>query len=64
MILILVVGFFLHFCLLQNTFLVSVYYIRDALLLAVVAEAQPLVILARQPDGAIIHFPVIHSVNL
>jgi len=29
------------------------------LLRAVVLEAQPLVILARQPDGAIIHLPAI-----
>jgi len=59
-----VLGRFLRFRLLQDTFLISIYDKRDALLPAVVFEAQPLVILARQPDGAIIHLFTINSVNL
>jgi len=36
---------------------------RDTLL-PVVLETQPLVILARQPDRAVVHLPAIHRVSL
>jgi len=49
--------------LLQGTFEISVYYKRDALLPAVVLEAQPLVILARQLDRAVVHLSAIHSMG-
>jgi len=60
----LVLGCFLRFRLLQGTFEIGIYDKRDALLLAVVLEAQPLVILARQSDCTVIHLSAIHSVSL
>jgi len=51
-------------CLFQNTFQVGVNDERNALLLAVILEAQPLVILTRQPDGTVVHLPAIQCVSL
>jgi len=51
------------FRLLQGTFEIGIYDKRDALLPAVILEAQPLVILARQFDRAVVHLPTIHSVS-
>jgi len=64
MILVFMAGRFLRFRLLQDTFQVGVNDERHSFLPAVVLEAQPLVILTRQPDRAVIHLPAIHSVSL
>jgi len=61
---VLVLGCVLRFRLLQGTFKIGIYHKRDALLPAVVLEAQLLVILARQPDRAVVHLPAIHIVGL
>jgi len=55
---------FFRFRLLQDTFQVGVNDEWNALLPAVVLEAQVLVILTRQPNDAIIYLSTIHSVSL
>jgi len=64
MILVLVTGCFLRFRLLQDTFQVGVNDEWHSFPPAVVHETQPLVTLAWQLDGAIIHLSAIHSVGL
>jgi len=63
-ILVLVAGRFLRFRFLQDTFQVGVNDEWHLFLPTVVLETQPLVILARRSDGAIIHLSAIHSVSL
>jgi len=64
MVLVIVAGRFLRFRLLQDTFEIGVNDEWHSFLPTVVLETQPLVILARQPDGAIIYLFAIHSVGL